>query len=70
MAKGAGVEVKHVQNSSSKSLRRFGTGAAWSLCIDTLHVSTKTSEQNAHLPVSQQRYSLRVSKAPEMKLPG
>jgi hypothetical protein len=43
-AKGVGVEVEHVQNSGSRSLARSGSVAAWSNCIPTLHVSTKTSE--------------------------
>jgi len=44
MAKGAGMEVKHVQNSSSGPLALFGPVVAWSLCILSLQVPTKASE--------------------------
>lgn len=44
VSKGAGVKVRHVSNSSSRQLARFGPVAAWSICMLFLHVSSKASE--------------------------
>jgi len=60
MTKDAGVEVKRAPNSGSSSLAQPGLVAAWSMCILTLHVPTKASEQNTHHIASNQPKSLRV----------